>query len=123
MNGGLVTITGSGMPATWPNNYFNQIGLSTSSENLDLNIISTSPTKMVLRLAAAPTTTKVSLTLTITSPMKNANGGYDKFSTAFSQITSSTPKVVLKSSLSILPATESLISLNQTVQSGVPELI
>jgi hypothetical protein len=104
LNGGLVTVTGTGMPATWPNNYFNQIALSTSAGNLDLNIISTSPTKMVLQLAAAPTTATVSLTFTITSPLKNSKGTYDKMSKAFSQIGSATPTVVLKSAASILPA-------------------
>ncbi len=40
VNGGRVTINGVGFPQKWPNNYYNQMSLSTNGKNVALNIVS-----------------------------------------------------------------------------------
>jgi hypothetical protein len=114
VNGGQVTITGTGLPALWPNTYFNNFQLSINGATkkvIALSVASTSTTTMVVNVPAGASGTVY--TLIITSPINNLPK-----SVTFGQILTSTPTVNLTSTNPATAGTVA-ISLNRTVMSTV----
>lgn len=107
VNGGRVTISGSGFPETWPNKYYNKMSLVTGGNNVALSIIEMTTSKIVFDIQRGFNSR--SYTFSITSPLKLIK------STSFSQATSNTPTVVLTAPTNSIAAnTLSTISLNRT---------
>jgi hypothetical protein len=89
VNGGVVSYSGTGLPSTWPNSYYNTISLSSNGKYLPLNVISSSTTSLVISIP--PGANNTIYVLTVVSPTMNS------FSKSFSQQTLYTPAVSLTS--------------------------
>lgn len=109
INGGQVTIKGTGLPAVWPNTYYNNIQLMINARTptiLALNVVSTSPNEMVLIIP--PVAASTTYTLTLTSPTSNIKA------LTIQQTTTNTPTVSLISPSSGPSGTFAIV-LNRTV--------
>jgi hypothetical protein len=107
--GGQIIIPGWGFPSTWPNSYYNKLGLTTGSINIPLDFVSLSTTKIVLRIPRG--INSKSYTFKLISPTGVT------ITASFSQSNTNTPTVDLTSTGTIAPNTLSTISLNRTVKS------
>lgn len=101
-----MTITGSGFPESWPNNYYNKLAVATNGMNIPLNIVTISPTQIVLSIPKG--VAAKSYTFSITNPQKAIR------TISFSQQTTSTPTVALTSTATIAPNVQTMINLNRT---------
>ena len=110
INGGKVTLTGTGFPETWPNKHYNRLAFAIGSRNLPLTIESMTPGQIVLNVPKGPSNCQYSFS--VTNPM-----GLTK-SVSFIQHNDATPNVNLISTSSIPSNTETLVTLNKTKQTA-----
>lgn len=117
-NGAQVKITGSGFPSTWPNKHYNKISLVTGVKSLPLDIVSMTPTQIVLNLPRAPLNSGRTYTFTIVNSMGTSK------SIGLSQSASTTPTVNLVSSAIVAPNTVTNVILSRTnMNTTYPEII
>lgn len=116
--GGKLTITGKGLPESWPDsNWIIQIKSANTQMLITVNVLSTSPTQLVL---AMPPSTGDTFTISITDP---ANVIYTN---RYTQSLASTPTINLTSTTTtVASGSASTFTLNRTSPSAsiLPTLV